>query len=449
MARPRKKIRNDDLRKAYVNLRMSTVEISKNSKHILGVHVTPATVYNYLVRLGIPIRNKSEGVSISRNKKAFIKLTDIAGRNPNRGTRWNTRYWNARWLVAIGKVKATKSKLTHDQASILSKLLDEYGDTNILPEDLVNNTFEEARREGFPYIILDDEKKEKTWKQLVAACPRKTKNSYQWIGLGTTLATMFHPHIYECKKNGKMSPVELFNSDEDLKRAIRKGYCLYGKMNNRILNDICRNEDAAGRVGNFPPRVGKAIISEIWGMHKGLTVLDPCAGFGGRLFSCACSGMVKKYVGIDLSKATCDGLIMSAKFLKSVGCNMEVEIINANCITEIEKIKEQFDMVMTSPPFFNVEEYVGVSLPDNYKTWILEFIEPMIRKSVDKLKNGSKMVFYVENVGSYPLPEDCSKIAISYGLIKVPSINFTMNYGASRRKERGKGINILVWGKSQ
>ena len=426
---------------------LSTTEISSSSQKLLGTKVTAATVYNHLVRLGIPVRSKSEGVSRSKSKEAFIKLTDVSGRHKTNGTRWNTRYWNARWLVSTGKVKATKSKLTQDQAALLSSLLDEYGKSNALPESMVEEAFSQARMEGFPYLVMDRDEMVKAWERLVKAPSNKDDGSYYWVGSETTLATMFHPHLYECRKKGKMSPVELFESDDDLRRAVRKAYCLRGRINRRIINDICRNEDASGRVGNFPPRVGKSIIRELWGTQTGLEVLDPCAGFGGRLFSSAASGSVRRYVGIDLSKKTYDGLLKSVEFLKSVGCEMEVDLRNADCVSELSKIDGSFDMVMTSPPFFDVEEYVGVELPVDYAEWFSGFMEPMMRLCSERLKVGGKMAFYIENVGKYHVPEDCLKISESMGLRTLDPIHFIMNFGASRRKEVGKGINILVWEK--
>jgi SAM-dependent methyltransferase len=447
MARPRKPIRPEDLRKAYLEMGLSTTEISSSSQKLLGTKVTAATIYNHLVRLGIPVRSKSEGVSRSKSKEAFIRLTDISGRHKTNGTRWNTRYWNARWLVSTGKVRATNSKLTKDQASLLSKLLDEYGESNALPEHVVDESFDQVRRDGFPYMVMDSDEMSSSWKRLVKSVPRKDDGSYHWVGTDTTLATMFHPHLYECRKKGKMSPVELFESDEDLRRAIRKAYCLHGKISRRIINDICRNEDASGRVGNFPPRVGKAIIRELCEDRTGMSVLDPCAGFGGRLFACAASGSVGRYVGIDLSKKTYDGLLKSVEFLKSVGCGMEVNLRNSDCVSELSKIDDSFDLVMTSPPFFDVEEYVGVGLPTDYAAWFSGFMEPMMRLCSERLRLGGRMAFYIENVGKHRVPEDCLSASGSMGLRVLDPIHFVMNFGASRRREAGKGINILVWEK--
>lgn len=446
MVRPTKKIDKEILQEAYLNQYLSTTEISSISRRLFGTYLSSATVYNHLTRLGIPLRSKSHGVKVAKQKKPKINITTIAGRNPNKGSGWNTRYWNARWLIAIGKIKANNSKVTKDQAKLLSKLLDDFGNNNAVPEELINVAFENARRDGFPFITLNPDEQINAWRLLCQAKPIKRNGSFYWDGLQTTLATMFHPHLYDCSKNGKMSPIELFNSDEDLKRAIRKAYCLRGTINNRILNDICRNEDAAGRVGNFPPRVGKAILSEIWEQRTDLDILDPCAGFSGRLFACASSGQVRSYMGIDLSQKTVYGLYKSVQFLRSVGCEMKVTIKEGDCIEELKNVPDNsFDMVLTSPPFFNVEKYVGVELPYDYVQWVSKFVEPMLIQCFRKLRPGGKMALYLEKVGTFDIPRDCIKISEENGMHIHEGVHFMMNYGASRRKEKGRGIKIMVF----
>jgi hypothetical protein len=318
MSRPRKLVSEEALRRAYSEQGLSTTEIADRSASLLGVSMTSGTVYNYLVRFGILPRSKSLSVSMSRSKVPCIRLVDVVGRNTSGMLHWNPRYWNARWFISTGKVESTCSMLTRDQAELLKEMLDRYGDRPAFPDDMVESAFKDIRKKGFPYITLDPEEQCRAWKRLLAACPKKKDGRYHWIGTDTTLATMFHPHIYECRKNGKMSPMELFNDDDGLKRVIRKVLCLYGKITDRLINDICRNEDAAGRVGNFPPRVGKAIINELWPGDHLPNVLDPCSGFSGRLISCACSGKVSRYVGFDLSVPTYHGLLKTREFLSKV-----------------------------------------------------------------------------------------------------------------------------------
>lgn len=427
---------------------MSTTEIAAKSKRVLGLSVTPATVYNYLVRYKIPLRSKKISVSMARSKVPLIRLIDVVGRAASKTPHWNPRYWNARWLVATKRVIATKSLLTREQAAILKGLLDEYGDRPAFPEESVETAFNEARKLGFPYLIPSPIEQEKSWRRLVKARPDKKDGMYNWTGMDTVLATMFHPHIYECRKLGKLSPLELFNSDEDLKRAIRKALCLYGKVNDRLINDICRNEDAAGRVGNFPPRVGKAILAELWPGARDLSVLDPCSGFGGRMLACAASGQVGKYVGIDLSEKTYAGLIAMRDFLDSVKCPMLSDIRHGDCVSEMDAVNDVFDLVLTSPPFLDVEEYVGVTSPHDHEEWVHSFVDPLVGKCYSRLKNGGKMAIYIDKARTYDLPGDFRRAASREGLVQEQSIFFRMNYGRARRMEAGKGIEILVWSKA-
>lgn len=382
------------------------------------------------------------------NSRSLLEVVRNGKKGKRDGSRWNIRYWNARWLIATGKVKATNSMLNMEDASRLSKLLDEYGEENALPEDMVEQAFFEARRKGFPYICTGGDERLAAWKNLVKSIPKKESGTYQWLGNSTALATSFHPHIYECKKGGRMSPLELFNSDTDFKRAIRKAFCLRGKVNDRIINDICRNEDAAGRVGNFPPLVGKAIIMDLFANRNNLSVLDPCAGFSGRLFACAASGTVAEYVGIDLSKKTCHGLVESYEFIKSVGCSMKTSIVCGDCVNELRKIDRKFDLIMTSPPFFNVEEYVDVPVPNDYQAWLKDFMTPMIHGCYELLKDGGKMAFYIENSGINKIQLDFVGISDSAGLKINDPIRFVMNYRASRRTKNNKHIDVVVMEKS-
>lgn len=60
------KIQNKELLfDVYVNHKMSTTEISKNSMIIFGFSVSTASVYNTLIAYKIPVRNKSRSISIA------------------------------------------------------------------------------------------------------------------------------------------------------------------------------------------------------------------------------------------------------------------------------------------------------------------------------------------------------------------------------------------------
>jgi len=55
----------ESLRKSYIDDKMSTTEISDNSEKLFGVKVSCGIIYKELIRHGIPVRSKSESVSIA------------------------------------------------------------------------------------------------------------------------------------------------------------------------------------------------------------------------------------------------------------------------------------------------------------------------------------------------------------------------------------------------
>jgi hypothetical protein len=66
MPPPRKKIDEHKLYEQYVIQQKSTTEIAKDSESLLGIKVSSALVYWSLVRYNIPIRNKSQSISMAR-----------------------------------------------------------------------------------------------------------------------------------------------------------------------------------------------------------------------------------------------------------------------------------------------------------------------------------------------------------------------------------------------
>jgi hypothetical protein len=89
-------------------------------------------------------------------------------------------------------------------------------------------------------------------------------------------------------------------------------------------------------------------------------VLDPFMGWGGRLLAAHCSG-ASTYIGIDsnLNLKTCyDGLLHALKSVASATCNFQL------IFDDVENIAFDtlhYDMVLTSPPYYNIEVYPHMS----------------------------------------------------------------------------------------
>ena len=124
---------------------------------------------------------------------------------------------------------------------------------------------------------------------------------------------------------------------------------------------LCR-----GSVVFFKPFTTKYLCTNF----KATAVLDPCAGWGGRLLGARSLGL--EYTGIDTNinlKKNYD------KMLELYGGTMIYE----DCL-EADFSTINYDLVITSPPYLNIEKYSHMPLFDNEKAYYEDFLIPLIKK---------------------------------------------------------------------
>ncbi len=375
---------------------------------------------------------------------SLIKLSDI--------TRNNTEYWNARYLVTHGFVKSTgNSRFTEEQATELRAKLDEFGETDAVPVDMVEKEFEIANGAGFPYYNITENSFKSSLITLKENDLETKDGKFFWCGKGTEVASFFHPHLFECKRSKKMSPLKLYEDKVQFKKSIRKIIALYTKITPSKIREILRNDNSSSRVNNFPPKVAMSVLKALYGEpNDKLAVLDPCAGFSGRMIGCACSKIVKKYTAIDLSQKTYEGLKKTKEWISNCGLediNTEIDVVHGDCLTELDRYNN-YDFVITSPPFLDVEQYVGVPFMTDYSDWLNAFIVPFITKCFAVLKNGGKMAVYLEKIKNIDFPLDFSNICKNCGFEEVAPVLFRMAYGENNRSSaKDREIKILVFQK--
>ena len=149
---------------------------------------------------------------------------------------------------------------------------------------------------------------------------------------------------------------------------------------------------------NFKITLTKAVIQHF----KPRSVLDPSAGWGDRLLGAAAAGV--KYLGVDPNPRMRPVYSEMMKFVRDRdrvrGNNLEVitdDFLKA-------EILESFDLVFTSPPFFDFEVYntedENQSLVgrETLEEWIEQFFFPYLSKAFDLLGEGGHFVIYVKDV---------------------------------------------------
>jgi len=165
---------------------------------------------------------------------------------------------------------------------------------------------------------------------------------------------------------------------------------------------------------DFPANTAAGLIEEFAG--AGAKVLDPCHGWGGRLTG-ALMADASLYVGVDPSEEAHRGVERIAEAFLPYCPDSKAEFI-LSPFEDADLGGRIFDFALTSPPYFDVEQYHGegqahVRYP-KYDKWVKGFYRPLIEKTYAALKDGG---VFALNVGSqsYPLLKDAQTIAASVG----------------------------------
>ena len=63
---------------------------------------------------------------------------------------------------------------------------------------------------------------------------------------------------------------------------------------------------------------------------------------------------------------------------------MEANVIHGDCNEIMPMLPKDYDIVFTSPPFLDVEEYKDVTPEHNYAKWLRDFVEPFIQAAFER-----------------------------------------------------------------
>lgn len=133
---------------------------------------------------------------------------------------------------------------------------------------------------------------------------------------------------------------------------------------------------------------------------KDMRVLDPSSGWGDRLIAFV-SMNVKEYIGFDpnpkLQKGYNKIINTITKFTKS----KNNYTVNKKGF-EYCKYDNYFDIVFTSPPYFDVEEYVNdknqsIKKYNNFEKWKNVFFKKYIENCVKAVKPGGLIFIHIAN----------------------------------------------------
>jgi tRNA1(Val) A37 N6-methylase TrmN6 len=305
------------------------------------------------------------------------------------------------------------------------------------------------------------------WEQWLIDCTEqyeilKEKN-YQFSGLSVALAKIyflkakylgenyprycslaFHPQQFiTAGDSGSvydgLQKVKNKNSKQVVKQLI------WLMQNKPQINNIISMQPPFGGhrlPADFPAILGKNYINEYANNGK---VFDPCHGWGGRLVGFLLSD-AEEYTGIDISDLQSNGVKKIYNSFKDLIPDKKTVNLLCTGIEDYIVEKEKYDLAITSPPYFNVENYLGDNQShkkfNNYESWKENFYKVLIEKTYNALKK--KGIFCLQ-VGSqkYPLKQDGIYLAKKTGF-KLLKVEHTGMINTLHKTSDDRGENMII-----
>jgi hypothetical protein len=184
-----------------------------------------------------------------------------------------------------------------------------------------------------------------------------------------------------------------------------------------------------GAISVFRPSIAMSVYERF----APTSILDFTMGWGGRLVG-ACALNIPHYIGIDSNTNLREPYRKMVSFLKP-HTKTKTTLIFRDALS-VDYNTLDYDMVLTSPPYFNIERYAHQ--PNRGKEdWISEFYEPLFKNTFAGMKRGG---YYCLNI-----PEEIYR-AVALPLFGRPSHRIEMPKYKRQQTEEYKEW-IYVWRK--
>lgn len=195
---------------------------------------------------------------------------------------------------------------------------------------------------------------------------------------GEKISMVFNHHRYSTQTKSSKSIVDAFKDKNFLSGLSRAILFKEGKVKELLYQVLQLGINGIQYVNEFSPIISRDYCL----LRSAKRVLDPCAGWGGRMIGVASTGGY--YHGFEPSTETYKGLVELGNFLKQFHNGFDFKIENLPFEDSI--ISESYDLALTSPPYYDTEIYSDeeTNSCNRYKTfesWCEGFYLPMLEKA--------------------------------------------------------------------
>jgi 16S rRNA G966 N2-methylase RsmD len=276
---------------------------------------------------------------------------------------------------------------------------------------------------------------------------------------GHKILDHFMPHFYDVKNYKGMSVRNLF-SQESIEKALLQNLQMHSTPYKSEIRRMIVMTGGLGNVTKYRTVTSKAIVQ----YYQAKRVLDPCTGWGGRMLGSLAASDSTFYVGCEPDPNTAKGL---RGILEDTAIPLTVrsrgKIIEKPAELSLSEVAdmEKFDLVLTSPPYFNLELYTAgdqsTVLYKKWEDWTEKWLKVVILGCLKCLKENGVSCWSVKNFKSdkkYPLADITKKIHKDAGweLVKTVCMTGSGRPGAKRiedgEEKRGSEEETFCFKKS-
>jgi len=290
-------------------------------------------------------------------------------------------------------------------------------------EDILSQLAVELAEQPY-HISYTDEQLLKDWKALKKWVPPVTGETASTTRVGMKLCEHFFPNFFSIKNSKGISFSNSWTPEtlEKVLRWNRKSHSTPYMSELRRGIYFC-----SGLTKNtmYRPHMAKSIATH----YTSKAVLDPCAGWGGRLLGVVSTGA--HYIGYEPNLDTYNNLVRLVKFL---GIDDKVELYNLPA----EKMDDHiYDTVLTSPPYFNLEVYSdGDGQSENYYSTYDEWRDNWLKIIISKVtRRGAVSCWNVHNISKMKLMDDVVSIHEELGMCIDKSFSLTSSSRQTNQNE--------------
>jgi hypothetical protein len=205
-------------------------------------------------------------------------------------------------------------------------------------------------------------------------------------------------NLLKCRRQDGKTIYDIWNDSVERDKLIEQT-----KLRNRGGRTAAGNVFECFRINLGSVVMFKATTAKyLYKKYNAKSVLDPTAGWGGRMLGAWALDI--NYVGIDTNVEMKPAYDSMMKFLseysefgnKNIKYEQQsnLQMIWQSCL-DVDFSQLDYDFVLTSPPYINLEIYEHMELWDSDTAFYREFFIPLWSKCVDNIKAGGHVCFNI------------------------------------------------------